>query len=130
MIGRTIGHYRILEKLGEGGMGEVFLAQDTSLDRKVAIKVLAETSRQDRTAKKRLLREARLAAALDHPYICGIHELLEVGDTSCIVMEYVEGADAQGEAGRRRPAAAGRAAGRAGNHRSAGEGSPEGHHPP
>ena len=91
MIGKTLSHYRITGKLGEGGMGEVFLAQDTSLDRKVAIKVLAESFREDHTARKRLLQEAKLAAALDHPYICSIHELLEVGDTSCIVMEYVEG---------------------------------------
>jgi tRNA A-37 threonylcarbamoyl transferase component Bud32/dienelactone hydrolase len=91
MIGEILSHYRITGKLGEGGMGEVYLAEDTSLDRKVAIKVLAGTFRHDDSAKKRLLREARLAAALDHPYICGIHELLEVGDTSFIVMEYVEG---------------------------------------
>jgi eukaryotic-like serine/threonine-protein kinase len=91
MIGETLSHYRVTAKLGQGGMGEVFLAEDASLGRKVAIKVLAESIRQDRSARKRLLREAKLAAALDHPYICGIHELLEVGDTSCIVMEYVEG---------------------------------------
>ena len=91
MIGETLSHYRITAKLGEGGMGEVFLAQDTSLDRRVAIKVLAEALRQDDSARQRLLREARLAAALDHPYICSIHELLDVGGTSCIVMEYVEG---------------------------------------
>ena len=91
MIGKTLAHYRVTGKLGEGGMGEVFLAEDTLLDRKVAIKVLSGSFRDDRTAKKRLLQEARLAAALDHPYICSIHELLDVGDTSCIVMEYVEG---------------------------------------
>ena len=91
MIGETLSHYRVSAKLGQGGMGEVFLAEDTSLGRKVAIKVLAESIRQDPSARKRLLREAKLAAALDHPYICGIHELLEVGDTACIVMEYVEG---------------------------------------
>ena len=91
MIGKTLSHYRITGKLGEGGMGEVFLAQDTLLDRKVAIKVFAGSFRDDHTAKRRLLQEARLAAALDHPYICSIHELLDAGDTSCIVMEYVEG---------------------------------------
>jgi len=74
-----------------GRDGEVFLAQDTLLDRQVAIKVLAGSIRDDHTARKRLLQEARLAAALDHPYICSIHELLDLGDTSCIVMEYVEG---------------------------------------
>jgi len=91
MVGRTLSHYRVTGKLGEGGMGEVFLAQDTLLDRQVAIKVLAGSIRDDHTARKRLLQEARLAAALDHPYICSIHELLDLGDTSCIVMEYVEG---------------------------------------
>jgi formylglycine-generating enzyme required for sulfatase activity/dienelactone hydrolase/predicted Ser/Thr protein kinase len=91
MIGKTLSHYRITGKLGEGGMGEVFLAEDTLLDRKVAVKVLAVSLRDDHIARKRLLQEARLAAALDHPYICSIHELLDIGDTSCIVMEYVEG---------------------------------------
>ncbi len=91
MIGEALSHYRVTAKLGQGGMGEVFLAEDTSLGRKVAIKVVAETIRQDPSARRRLLREAKLAAALDHPYICGIHELLEIGDTACIVMEYVEG---------------------------------------
>lgn len=91
MIGRTLSHYHIIEKLGQGGMGEVFLAQDTFLDRRVAIKVLPESFRQDEAARKRLLREAKLAAALDHPFICSIHELLEVDGSSCIVMEYVEG---------------------------------------
>ena len=91
MVGTTLSHYRVTGKLGEGGMGEVFLAQDTLLDRQVAIKILAGRFRDDLTARKRLLQEARLAAALDHPYICSIHELLDLGDTSCIVMEYVEG---------------------------------------
>src|SRR6266545_2252849 len=72
-------------------MGEVFLADDTSLDRKVAIKILPESFRLDATARKRFLREAKLAAALDHPYICSIHELLDVGTQSCIVMEYIDG---------------------------------------
>jgi len=91
MIGPTLSHYRILEKIGQGGMGEVFLAHDTSLDRKVAIKFLPEPLRQDETARKRFLREARSAAALDHPYICSIHEVGEAEGKSFIVMEYVEG---------------------------------------
>ena len=66
MIGRTFSHYRIVEKLGEGGMGKVFLAEVTSLDRKVAIKFLSEFLERDETARKRLLREAKSAAALDH----------------------------------------------------------------
>jgi len=75
MINRTVSHYNVIEKIGEGGMGEVYLAEDTNLRRKVAIKVLPEHLQQDETAHKRFLREARSAAALDHPYICNIHEV-------------------------------------------------------
>src|SRR5213076_2400105 len=72
-------------------MGEVFLAQDTKLGRKVAIKMLPAKSIDDALAKKRLLREARAAATLDHPNICSIHEVNEDGDCPFIVMQYVEG---------------------------------------
>ncbi len=72
-------------------MGEVFLAQDTTLDRKVALKFLPEELQQDSTAKKRFLREAKSAAALDHPYICHIHEVGEAEGKSFISMEYVQG---------------------------------------
>ena len=92
MIGQTISHYRILEKLGEGGMGEVYLAQDTGpLDRKVALKFPSQEMQQDPMARQRFLREARSAAALDHPYVCHIHEVGEDGDQSFISMEYVAG---------------------------------------
>ena len=91
MEGRTVTHYRILEKIGQGGMGEVYLAQDTSLDRKVAIKFLPEAMAQDELAPKRFLREAKSAAALDHPYICHIHEVGEAEGQRFIAMEYVEG---------------------------------------
>ena len=91
MIGKTLGHYRILEKIGQGGMGEVFLAEDASLRRKVALKFLPAEMQRDAAAHKRFLREARSAAALDHPYICHINEVGECEGQSFIVMEYVEG---------------------------------------
>ncbi len=92
MIGQTISHYRILEKLGEGGMGEVYLAHDTGpLDRKVALKFPSQEMQQDPVAQQRFLREAKSAAALDHPYVCHIHEVGEDGEQSFISMEYVAG---------------------------------------
>ncbi len=92
MIGQNISHYRILEKLGEGGMGEVYLAQDTGpLNRKVALKFPSQEMQQDPVARQRFLREARSAAALDHPYICHIHEVGEDGEQFFISMEYVAG---------------------------------------
>ncbi len=91
LIGKTVSHYRILDKIGQGGMGEVFLADDTSLHRKIALKFLPPEMQKDDTARKRFLREARSAAALDHPFICHINEVAESGGRDFIVMEYVEG---------------------------------------
>lgn len=91
MIPQTISHYKILRMLGRGGMGEVYLAEDTSLGRNVAIKGLPEEMKQDLLARKRLMREAKAAAVLDHPYICHIHEVGEADDQPFIVMEYIEG---------------------------------------
>jgi predicted ATPase/tRNA A-37 threonylcarbamoyl transferase component Bud32 len=87
----TLGPYQILEKLGEGGMGEVYLAHDPRLKRHVAIKVLRSESGEDETAKKRLLREAQTAARLDHPNICTVYEVGEADGRAFIVMQYVEG---------------------------------------
>ncbi len=91
MTGKTLGHYRILEQIGQGGMGVVYLAEDASLHRKVALKFLPAEMRQDDTARKRFIREARSAAALDHPYICHINEVGESEGQDFIAMEYVEG---------------------------------------
>jgi serine/threonine protein kinase/lipoprotein NlpI len=86
-----LGHYEIRAKLGAGGMGEVYLAEDTKLNRKVAIKFLPPESTADLRAKRRLMREAQAAAALDHPNICAIHEVGEEDGRAFIVMQYVEG---------------------------------------
>lgn len=87
----SISHYRILEKLGEGGMGEVYLAEDTHLHRKVAIKLLLAKSISDPNARKRLIREAQTAAVLKHPNTCIIYAVGKSEDTSFIVMEYIDG---------------------------------------
>ena len=86
-----ISHYRILEKLGAGGMGEVYLAEDTTLNRKVAIKFIQPSSAANDEANRRLFREARAAARLDHPNICAIYEVGEEAGIRFIVMQYVEG---------------------------------------
>ncbi len=91
MVGRQIGSYKIVSLLGIGGMGEVYLAEDASLKRKVALKFLPEEMRRDEIARKRFLREARSAAALDHPFICHIHEVGKSDGKEFIAMEYVEG---------------------------------------
>jgi serine/threonine protein kinase/Flp pilus assembly protein TadD len=91
LVAQTVSHYRIIRKLGTGGMGEVFLAEDTSLNRKVAIKRLRAKALGNKQAQKRLIREAKAAAALDHPNICAIHEIGEEGDGAFIVMQYAEG---------------------------------------
>ena len=91
MIGKTVDHYRITDKLGEGGMGEVYLAEDTSLRRNVALKFLPAYLENLETARLRFIREARSAAAIDHPYICKIYEVGEVDNKHFIAMEYVSG---------------------------------------
>ncbi len=91
MIGKKLAHYRLLEKIGVGGMGVVYRAHDEQLERDVALKVLPPSSFRDETARARLLREARAAAALNHPHICVIHEVDEADGQAYIAMEYVEG---------------------------------------
>ncbi|MEW5875472.1 MAG: protein kinase [Candidatus Zixiibacteriota bacterium] len=91
MLGGAIGHYRIEERLGEGGMGEVYLAMDTKLERQVALKFLPERLSSDPAARRRLLDEAKAASKLGHPNIVTIHSIEESGDRDFIVMEYVRG---------------------------------------
>ena len=90
--GQQLLHYRLIEKIGEGGMGVVWKAEDTKLHRRVALKFLADRLQNDATALARLRREAKSAAALDHPYICKVYDTGETEDgRAFIAMEYVEG---------------------------------------
>ena len=90
-VTQIISHYRIISRLGVGGMGEVYLAEDTKLNRRVAIKILPPDTTTSEQANRRLVREARAAANLDHPNICAIHEVGEEDGRSFICMQYIEG---------------------------------------
>lgn len=91
MVGETISHYRIVQKLGRGGMGEVYLAEDKHLGRKVAIKFLPAEVATNENARQRQVREAQTAATLDHPNICAIYEVGQDAGHSFIVLQYIEG---------------------------------------
>jgi serine/threonine protein kinase/tetratricopeptide (TPR) repeat protein len=93
MIGTTVSHYKIVDKLGAGGMGEVFLAEDTKLDRKVALKFLPSALWNESEAQQRLIREAKAASKLDHPNIVTIHGIEEHEGRPFIIMAHVQGAN-------------------------------------
>src|SRR5213595_385297 len=90
-VGTKLGRYEIVSKIGAGGMGEVYLAQDTKLDRKVALKILPAELAANRERMERFVREAKSAAALNHPNIAHIYEIGEHDGTNFIAMEYIDG---------------------------------------
>jgi eukaryotic-like serine/threonine-protein kinase len=91
LAGRTVGHYQVVSELGQGGMGKVYQAQDRLLGRTIALKVLPPELVNDPERKRRLLREAKAASALNHPNIVMVYDILNEDGVDFVVMEYVEG---------------------------------------
>ncbi len=91
MIGQSLAHYKILEKIGSGGMGDVYLAEDTKLGRKIALKVLPPEFAESEERRARFVREARAASAIDHPNVAQIFEIGEKDGIHFITMQFVEG---------------------------------------
>ncbi len=91
MVGQTSSHYKVLEKIGEGGMGEVYRATDTKLNRDVALKILPEQFASDSQQMGRFQREAEVLASLDHPNIGQIYGIEEAGQTKALVLQFIEG---------------------------------------
>src|SRR5215470_17609308 len=89
--GTELAHYRIIKRLGVGGMGEVYLAQDTKLDRKVAIKILPSEFATDADRMRRFIQEAKAAAALNHPNIAHVYEIGEASGHQFLAMEFIDG---------------------------------------
>ncbi len=101
MVGETISHYKILSEVGRGGMGVVYKAEDTKLERTVALKFLAAHLLEDEEGRARFIREAKAAAALDHQNICTVHEIDEVEGETFIAMAYIEGQTVKDKIGER-----------------------------
>ncbi len=91
MIGQTLSHYKIIQKLGQGGQGEVYLAEDSRLDRKVALKILPQHLSERADLRERFEREARAVSSLNHPHICTLYDIGEQDDIHYLVMEHLEG---------------------------------------